>query len=83
MLERAKFDVTGSRVGSVGNLRIYVPTATGNKYINGNDYYDRKFWQPELYFAWQDQDWQRKGQATVEVGEIETEVDPAEAEPSN
>lgn len=83
VLRRARMGVTGSRVGSVGNLRIVVPTASGTRHLSGDDYYDRKFWQPELYFQWHDRDWQRKGKATVEVGAVETDVEQGEAAPTN
>lgn len=70
ILLREKRKVTGSRVGSVGNLVIQIPTPTGFREVRGTDYYDRKFWEPERYFKWQDQDWiEPKGK--VDVGEVE------------
>lgn len=83
VLKRARLAGSGSRVGAVGNLRIIIPTASGNRMVSGDEYYDRKFWQPELYFAWQDQDWKRKGQATVEVGEIDTDADATGDSPAD
>ena len=83
VLKRARRNVTGSRVGSVGNLLIQIPTATGTRVLSGNDYYKREFWQPELYFQWQDQDWHRKGQATVEVGEVEANPTPGDRKPDD
>ncbi|MFY2763878.1 tetratricopeptide repeat protein [Arenimonas sp. MALMAid1274] len=79
MLRRERLWGTGSRVGSTGNLRIMIPTASGVRYVSGDDYYDRKFWQPDLYFQWQDQDWKRTGKATVEVGEVQTRLTEDEA----
>ncbi|MBP6596681.1 MAG: sel1 repeat family protein [Arenimonas sp.] len=70
ILLRAKRNVTGSRVGNVGNLVIQIPTPTGFREVSGDDYYDRKFWEPERYFQWQDQDWVQP-QGTVDVGDVE------------
>lgn len=76
ILLKAKRNVTGSRVGSVGNLVIQIPTPSGFREVRGTDYYDRKFWEPKLYFQWQDQDW-IEPQGEVDVGDVEAA--PAEA----
>jgi hypothetical protein len=70
LLLRAKRNVTGSRVGNVGNLVIRIPTPTGYREVTGDDYYDRKFWEPERYFKWQDQDWVQP-EGKVDVGDVE------------
>lgn len=70
ILKRAQRNVTGSRVGNVGNLEIQIPTAAGMRRVMGKDFYDDKFWKPEQYFEWHDKDWGRPGVGRVEVGEL-------------
>jgi hypothetical protein len=74
-LRLATRSVTGSRVGFVGNLQIVVPTPTGSMTIDGNTYYDERFWEPEQYWAWQDQVWgePRKGKVTILPMEVAEE----------
>jgi len=69
-LRAAKRQTTGSRVGSVGALTIVIPTPGGEQYVDGTTYYDDKFWDVEKYVEWQDQDWKRPAQGTVDVGEV-------------
>lgn len=69
-LKRAKRNMTGSRVGSIGRLEILIPTPTGTRRISGDEYYDPKFWEPDQYFRWQDSEWLPNPQGKVEVGEI-------------
>lgn len=65
---------TGSRVGFVGNLEIIPftgPDAGTGMSIRGDEYYAKKYWQPDQYFEMQDRAWNapvRKGR--VEVGEV-------------
>ena len=75
-LKRARRDITGSRVGSIGNLDILIPTSSGTRRISGQDYYDPRFWEPEQYFRWQDSQWLPPAQGRVEVGEITSGDDP-------
>lgn len=69
-LRAAKRATTGSRVGSTGALTIVIPTPGGEQYVDGSAYYDDKFWDVEKYVEWQDQDWKRPAQGTVDVGEV-------------
>lgn len=70
VIERERRRMTGSRVGFVGNLEIQLVTADGTQSIRGEDYYHEQFWEPALYFEWQDRQWQRPLQGTVSVGEL-------------
>lgn len=71
-LKQARRETTGSRVGSVGNMRIHIPTASGWRTVRGEEYYAETFWKPEQYWQWQDFDWKNPGQGSVEVGEVMT-----------
>ncbi len=53
ILKRALRKVTGSRVGFVGNLTIMIPSPSGGIVVNGYTYYDKRFWEPKQYWAWQ------------------------------
>lgn len=68
-LALARRNTTGSRTGFVGNLVIQIPTPSGTRQVQGSDYYDRKFWEPERYYQWQDQDW-KQAKGSVEVGDL-------------
>lgn len=70
VLRKARRATTGSRVGAVGFLQIHIPTPSGFQQIDGTQYYQAKFWEPELYWRWQDQDWKEPGEGRVEVGEV-------------
>ena len=66
--------VTGSRVGSVGFVRIVPmtgPAAGTGKVLRASDYYRREYWEPKQYWAWQDQVWQAPRQENVDVGDVE------------
>ena len=74
VLRRARRQMTGSRVGMVGNLRIEIIGPGGlPQSIDGSQYYAEKFWDPETYQAWQDAVWTRPRVGRVNVGEIEPE----------
>lgn len=70
VLRRERRNVTGSRTGATGNLQIIVPTPGGSRSIDSAHYYADKFWEPALYWRWQDNDWRDPGLGTVEIGEI-------------
>lgn len=71
-LKRGSRQVTGSRVGSVGALRIMIPGPGGSwMTVDGETYYARHYWQPKAYFEWQDQIWRDPPTGTVEVGELQ------------
>ncbi len=75
-LRRAKNSVTGSRTGMVGNLTITIFTPTGSETIDGSQYYQDKFWEPELYFKWQDQTWKNPPTGNVSIGPLEVKPEP-------
>ncbi len=66
--------VTGSRTGSVGFVQIIPmtgPMAGKNTTLRADDYYRRDYWEPERYWAWQDQVWNAPRQEKVDVGEVQ------------
>lgn len=70
LLKREKRNVTGSRTGFVGFLQVVIPGPGGTSIsIDGANFYDDKFWEPEQYFALQDSIWKdpppRTGIVTV------------------
>lgn len=72
VLRRERRRTTGSRVGSVGALQVLVPGPGGRmEPIHGSRFYDRKFWDPELYHAWHDAVWMVPRDGRVDIGEVE------------
>lgn len=74
ILRRATRSMTGSRVGYVGNLTIIPhtgPLAGTGLTVRGDQYYDRKYWQPEHYWRLQDAIWKAPTRGKVDVGEVE------------
>src|SRR5690606_33085954 len=74
-LERERRKITGSRVGFVGALSVYVPFEGGWKRLSGTEYYDDKYWVPAKYFAWQDRIGQLPPSGVVEIGPLSPEAD--------
>lgn len=71
VLARAKRNITGSRLGFVGNLTIEVPGPGGmNTRIRGEDFYHPTLWQAERYWAWQESIWREPRVGTVDVGDV-------------
>jgi hypothetical protein len=73
-LRRGMRDMTGSRVGYVGNLVIIPhtgPLAGTGMTVRGDQYYDRKYWQPDLYWRLQDAVWEAPRKGRVDVGDVE------------
>ena len=71
-LRQAKRKITGSRAGNVGNLKISIPGPNGSRTIDGSQFYDEKFWNPNLYFRMQDGDWKEFGEGRVDIGELQS-----------
>ncbi|MGV8960132.1 MAG: sel1 repeat family protein [Stenotrophomonas sp.] len=70
VLRRARGQMTGSRTGYTGNpLRIIAPGGFGESTIDGNQFFDDRYWDPKQYQAWHDEVWARPLQGRVEVGE--------------
>lgn len=79
VLERARRNITGSRVGSVGALTVLVPGPGGlATRIRGDQFYHPTLWRPERYWAWQDAIWREPRAGTVDVGEIMAAEDAAQ-----
>ncbi|KFN50606.1 tetratricopeptide repeat protein [Arenimonas composti] len=77
VMRRERRNVTGSRTGHVGALTIMIPTPGGTRTVDASHYYADKFWNPNLYWRWQDYDWKKPGMGVVEVGTVMTdENDP-------
>lgn len=74
LLRQARRQTTGSRVGSVGALTILIPTPGGMRPIDGSHFYAEKFWKPELYWRWQDNDWKKPATGEVTVGDVLTDA---------
>ncbi|WP_296246022.1 hypothetical protein [uncultured Stenotrophomonas sp.] len=69
VLHRGQQGVTGSRLGSAGALTIYVPGPDGEgMQISGSKFYDRRYWDPQLYQQWHDQVWMKPRIGSVNVG---------------
>jgi len=71
-LRRGVREMTGSRVGMVGALRIEIPTPSGTQTITGENFYREEFWQPEAYWAWQDDTWKNPPTGSVDVGPLQS-----------
>jgi uncharacterized protein len=76
-LGRGRMQVTGSRTGFVGNLKIYAAGPNGGSWeIDGNAFYDPRFWNPDKYQQWQDAMWRDPRIGHVSLGRLE-QVDRA------
>lgn len=71
VLRKARAQITGSRTGFFsGGLKVLVPGPGNHTHmIDGAEFYDDRFWNPEKYAAWHDEVWRRSGK--VGVGEAE------------
>lgn len=73
VLRRALSQTTGSRLGSVGALKITVPGPGGVPMtIDGSKFYDPRYWDPKQYAEWHDRVWMNPRVGRVDVGETET-----------
>src|SRR3546814_15514992 len=72
-LRRGRREMTGSRTGMVGSLKIYVPGPGGYQQIDGSKFYDARYWEPEQYQQWHDAIWQQPRIGRVTVGESSEE----------
>lgn len=72
ILRRASRNVAGSRVGFVGPMEIRIPGPGGEWHsVRGDEYYQREYWQPEKYWAWQDALWRDPKEGNVIIRPIE------------
>lgn len=69
-IDQGRRQTTGSRTGFKGALTVMLPGNGDWIRLDGEQYYNDKFWQPELYFEWQDQIWREPYRGRVEVGAL-------------
>ena len=71
-LRRARNSATGSRAGGAGRtVAISIAGPGGMTTIDGSQYYQDKFWEPEQYWTWQDNDWRVLPRGRVDIGPLE------------
>lgn len=70
-LRRERRNITGSRMGFAGNVKIYVPGPGGYEQIDGSKFFDERYWDPKQYQAWHDSIWMKPRIGRVQVGEVE------------
>jgi len=73
---------TGSRTGFTGNLRIILPSPHGDVTVDGSQFFEDRFWKPDEYWAWQEDDWKELPKGRVKVGPLEGNKAPAPATPA-
>ena len=78
-LRIARSETTGSRTGDASSLKIYLPSPTGDIFINGVEFYDPQYWDPKEYWQWASKGWTELPKAHVTVGPL-TSDPQAEAE---
>jgi len=74
VLRRARREVTGSRLGSVGLLEIIPftgPLAGTGMTLRGEEYYAPRYWEPAEYWRMHDEIWRAPRRGTVEIGDLE------------
>jgi uncharacterized protein len=57
-------------LGALGLRPLTLIGADGAVEVSRMVYYDRRYWEPELYFAWTDATWRGEPHGTVEVGPL-------------
>lgn len=72
-LRRGRSQVTGSRTGFSGTgIWIQINTGPGTGLLlRGDEYYAKKYWDPERYWQLQDKIWRAPKRGQVHVGEPE------------
>jgi hypothetical protein len=71
ILERGRRNITGSRTGYVGVLKIQIPGPGGMPIdISGDQFYQEKFWKPEMYWKWQSVAWKALPTGIATMGEL-------------
>lgn len=82
ILRRERRRTTGSRTGFVGNLTIVPmtgPLAGSGVTLSGDQYYDKKYWDPELYWQLQDEIWRAPPRGRVDASDLQPVREPAPA----
>ena len=70
-LRRARSEMTGSRVGTIGTLTIIPLRTTGLESMRGDQFYGARHWDPKRYWQAQDQLWNPPAQGRAEVGPLQ------------
>lgn len=84
-LRRGKNKSAGSRTGYTGNMKIVIAGPGGGDItIDGSQFYNPKYWDPEKYRAWQDSIWKEPKMGLVQVGDVEKVEQPMQpAQPAS
>lgn len=62
---------TGSRFGSVGNMKVLARMDNGEfAQFRGDRFYRAQYWEPALYHQWKDAFWENPYGGAVDIGEI-------------
>ena len=77
VMRRASRNITGSRTGAVGALKIVIPGPGGGTVIDGNEFYDKQFWEPKRYWQWQAAVMDGVKEGRVIVGDLHRRADEA------
>ena len=73
VLRKARNNITGSRVGYIGYLAITIDTPSGQQTVDGEFYYQDKFWKPAEYWQWQDTAWKNPPTGKVDIGPLQAQ----------
>lgn len=71
LLRNERRTTTGSRTGFTSNLMITLPGPAGDVKVHGHEFYQDKFWKPEAYWAWHEEDWKELPKGRVDVGPLQ------------
>ena len=77
VMRRASRNITGSRTGAVGALKIVIPGPGGGTVIDGTEFYDKQFWEPKRYWQWQAAVMDGVKEGRVIVGDLHRKPDEA------
>ncbi|MNV34681.1 hypothetical protein D3C71_1261080 [compost metagenome] len=72
-LRRGLLEVTGSRTGWVGGMRMLVRDDRGKRYVEPDVFYRDEYWQPDQYWHWQAQQLEAAGR-TIGTGSVEVGI---------
>lgn len=71
LLRAGRREITGSRVGFLGNLEVELRSKEGGWIqVSGEKYYRAQYWKPELYHQWKDEFFENPYNGEVDIGEI-------------
>ncbi|MBK8285648.1 MAG: hypothetical protein IPK97_12695 [Ahniella sp.] len=72
LLNEARRNITGSRVGSLTAPMEVRARTEGGEFMRfaGDKYYRRQYWDPKLYHQWKDEFFENPFNGEVDVGEL-------------